>query len=225
VFWAYYEGNDLDDLQGQEAVIDEHFLLNYLHNGFSQHLIARQDEIDKAIIDDIPRLTALEKARVSMRKANAARVFPRLLEFGKFSELRTRLHLVGGNSTAEEEKLQNAMGPTMDLFARILEQARNDVNAWGGQLYFVYLPAWARYGNRSALLTSYSSDSLGLAMRSRVLLTARNLGLPVIDIHPAFQRYHDPSSLFPFRMNGHYNETGHSIVATEILKVIHNRTS
>ena len=48
----------------------------------------------------------------------------------------------------------------------------------------------------------------------------RELGLPLIDVHPAFEAHHDPLSLFPFRGFGHYNEAGHALVAQTVLRFI-----
>ena len=36
--------------------------------------------------------------------------------------------------------LSDVKGPNMDLFREILSQAKSHVGAWGGTLYFVYLP-------------------------------------------------------------------------------------
>jgi hypothetical protein len=217
VLWFYFEGNDLDDLQSGESVIDEHFLLNYLNSGFTQHLITRQDEIDKAIMDDTPRRIALSEHRKLMAKANSGKVLPVLLDFAKLGALRTRLHLVGGNYTNEVDIQRRLAGPTLELFARILARARDDIAAWKGQIYFVYLPDWSRYAGGSS---SPIND-----LRSRVIEIARTLGIPVIDIEPAFQAHSDPLSLFPFRYPGHYNEAGNRIVAAEVLRVITDRTN
>jgi len=46
-----------------------------------------------------------------------------------------------------------------------------------------------------------------------VLETVRALGVPVIDIEPHFRETGDPLALFPFRLNGHYNDAGYALVA------------
>jgi hypothetical protein len=108
-------------------------------------------------------------------------------------------------------------GPNMVLFREILSQAKMRVAAWGGQLYFVYLPEWARYNNHT---------SWGKTKRGSVLTMIESLGIPIVDIDPAFQANGDPLSLFPFRGAGHYNETGHWLVAEEVLRSLSssNRT-
>ena len=97
----------------------------------------------------------------------------------------------------------------MVLFREILSQAKTRVDAWGGQLYFVYLPEWARYNDYT---------SWGKTKRGSVLTMIESLGIPIVDIDPAFQANGDPLSLFPFRGLGHYNETGHRLVAEEVLR-------
>jgi hypothetical protein len=59
---------------------------------------------------------------------------------------------------------------------------------------------------------------MGKTKRSDVLALATSLGIPMIDIDPAFQAHGDPLSLFPFRGVGHYTETGHRLVAEEVLR-------
>ena len=99
--------------------------------------------------------------------------------------------------------------PIWIFFGKILSQAKMRVDAWGGQLYFVYLPEWARYND----YTSWGKTKCG-----SVLTMIESLGIPIVDIDPAFQASGDPLSLFPFRGVGHYNETGHRLVAEEVLR-------
>ena len=77
----------------------------------------------------------------------------------------------------------------MDLFREILSQAKRRVDAWGGQLYFVYLPEWARYNDYT---------SWGKSERSSVLTMVESLGIPIVDIDPAFQATGDPCLCFHF---------------------------
>ena len=66
------------------------------------------------------------------------------------------------------------------------------MNSWDGQLYFVYLPAWNRYGERS------NEDNLH--QRNDVLSLVEELEIPIIDFHETISTHPDPLSLFPFRM-------------------------
>ena len=82
------------------------------------------------------------------------------------------------------------------------------VSGWGGKMYFVYQPAFARYS------TGNEHPNRNFVMR-----TATELDIPIIDIHKeVFDPHPDPLSLFPFRMNGHYNAEGYKLVAEAIGK-------
>jgi len=75
-------------------------------------------------------------------------------------------------------------------------------------MYFVYLPAFERYltGN-------------GHPNRDFVMQTVKELDIPIIDIHmEVFDPHLDPLSLFPLRVNGHYNAEGYRLVAETIEK-------
>ena len=129
----------------------------------------------------------------------------------KLWSLRQKLQLVFGVDR-EEPQTRSRLEPTVDdLLRNALSQARKVVSSWGGTLYFVYLPGWDRYRNgRRAAEREHTT----------VLNLVNSLSIPVIDIEPAFEAQGDPLSLFPFRRFGHYNEQGHQIVATTILRVL-----
>jgi PAS domain S-box-containing protein len=208
VLWFYYEGNDLTDLQSERK---SGLLMNYFRDGFSQNGLSQQSTIDRAILDDLPRQRAIERANRQRREANRRAVIDKLLNFAKLPALRQRLGVLGGMTADEIEMAADFEGPNLNVFRDTLSQAKSRVDAWGGRLYFVYLPEWARY-------TDYSS--WGGAKRNEVLTLVNDLGIPLIDIDLAFHASGDPLALFPFREVGHYNETGHRLVAQEILKVI-----
>ena len=88
-------------------------------------------------------------------------------------------------------------------------------------MYFVYLPSYysyseTSYSDHSVLDTfAYANEEL---YREFVLHTATELEIPIIDIHKeVFNPHLDPLSLFPFRMNSHYNSDGYRLVAEAIL--------
>ncbi len=180
VFWMYYEGNDLKDLRHEQQ---SSFLLKYRDNMFSQQLIKRQPEIDFL-------LENLKMRKWQWLKYNLLRRF-------KLNNLRNRLALVIPPS------------PPLSLFTELLEKARNLTSSWGGQLYFVYLPSWARYAKEVEPGTFH--------YRNRVLSIVQRLNIPIIDIHEkAFVTHPDPLSLFPFRLNGHYTSEAYRLVAQAI---------
>ncbi len=210
VLWFYYENNDLTDLQTEKR---SSLLMRYMKDGFSQNLLARQVEIDKAITDDIPRQTTLENTRRAVRIKNRQNINRKLLKVARLASLRDRLG-VDRTTREDAERLADLENANMELFRDILSKAKTRVGGWNGTLYFVYLPNWGRYAG---------DLSIGAEQRSKVLKLVRHLGSPVIDLDPAFQAQSDPLSLFPFREYGHYNEKGHQLVAEEVIKILERK--
>ena len=205
VLWFYYEGNDLRDLDGVEK--NSPLLMRYpydeLHSG------ARNPEIDRQLKQYLDR---------AMEEATGLAPFEAIV---KVQHLRQALAGLYGRRPGQDglpaeltEYLQHAgkraAPQDMDLFERVLVEAKVTARAWGGQLVFVYLPTWERY--RIPQLASQDRD--------RVLDIAKGLELPVVDIHDAFSRHPDPLSLFPSRRYAHYNEAGHELVGGEVLKAV-----
>ena len=207
VLWFYFEGNDLPELQ----VENKSTLLNqYLNTGFRQGLSAEQDKLDQALSAYIEKDAAIEATKRAQINENSE-WGARILDIIKANALRQRLGISYGK-TLQEQALPSAVrGSGMYQFRDILSQANADVGDWGGTLYFVYLPDWGRYVN---------AFEAGAQQRTQVLDTVKSLGVPVIDIHPAFEARGDPLSFFPFRESAHYNEEGHRVVAQEVLKSI-----
>ena len=70
-------------------------LRSYLQDGHTQQsLLMRQDDIDRAIVGEIPRLKA-EGERLRTQRLNRP-LADKLTEFAKLSTLRQQLGLVGG---------------------------------------------------------------------------------------------------------------------------------
>ena len=75
-------------------------------------------------------------------------------------------------------------------------------------MYFIYLHSFYRY-----------SRGIEDINREFVLHTVSELEIPIIDIHKeVFVPHTDPLSLFPFRIDGHYNAEGYRLVSETIAK-------
>ena len=209
VLWFYYEGNDLIDLQGDRK---NKLLMRYLEDNFSQKLIALQTEIDQAIWDDIPRQSALVSSRRETGSGHGVNLVDRFVDFVALGNLRNRLSIINSTTIQEVQNLADLEGPNLGLFREILTQVKTSVGAWGGKMYFIYLPDWPRY-------SGYELEPVA-KQRDSVIALVTSLGISVIDIHPVFQAESDPLSLFPFREPGHYTEKGHSLVAEEVMRKI-----
>lgn len=206
VLWFYYEGNDLTNLQVEQK---SNLLKRYLTDGFNQGLRERQGEIDQTLTDYVDRLEAREGAgRVSRGKTISAAALMRGM---KLSALRQRLGLV------------YRAAPNVSYFREILLQAKTTVSAWGGELYFIYLPSWWSYA-RSPYPTEVAIPSeTDIKERPRVLSVVKELGIPLIDLYPVIGAQRDPLALFPFKRWGHYNEEGNRLVAEKVLRVLKRR--
>ncbi len=205
VLWFFYEGNDSRDLDGREKYSP--LLRKYLEPAFSQGLIHRQPEVDQALTAYLDEAMQLQENSFSIE------------EFLKLHHLRKSLKSLLDKPAAQDglpgeliEFLETNAAPAkqedVELFRAILDESRATVTTWGGRMYFVYLPTWARY--RIPDLASQDRDT--------VLRIVKELGIPVIDIHEAFAQHPDPLSLFPSRRHAHYNIEGHHLVAQEVLK-------
>lgn len=212
VLWFYFE-NDLLDLRGEKH---SPLLLRYVEDGFTQGLLARQAEIDHILVAYVEREMArnLDKlAELSDPTRDTLRWLLSLpFQTIKLSTIRTRLGLVSGE-VCEGATIQDPRAATpaeIDLFRAVLTKAQATVQTWGGTLYFVFLPGWERHAG-----PRWADPN-----REQVLAVVKELGLHLIDLHPVFQMHPDPPSLFPFRLEGHYTEEGHHLVAEEVLRVL-----
>jgi hypothetical protein len=215
VLWFYGEANTFTELQYERR---SPLLMSYLRDDFAQGLRARQQDMDRALADDIPRQTALEMSRRAGAQPKSGKLIDKFPAFIKLSALREKLGVVYGKPAQEPEGLTESeaaeLEPDLILLRDALSKADARVRAWGGTLYFVYLPGWAHYAE---------SPDLGVKARARVLEVVNRLALPLIDAYSAFQAHADPLSLFPFRGPGRYSEEGHRLVAETVLNALSRR--
>ena len=187
VLWFYYEGNDVskDLFIEREAEI----LVSYLRQDFIQGLEPRQPAIDDALQAEV-------EAAYDAAPAEATAPLPqpiRLKDVLLLRHLRDALGMAVGNAD-------------IPLFHRVMHEANRTVSGWGGHLYFVYLPGQARYLGLGGQIAQSG-------LRTRVLATVRELGIPIIDIDTAFSASPAPQQLF----QGHFTPEGYRIAAEAIL--------
>ncbi len=195
VLWLYYEGNDLTSNLPNEK--RHPLLMNYLQAGFSQNLIHRQTEIDDKLGQISKQFEENYKVRMRVKK-----------ELKKWIKLHNIQPLLSSLLNLLKQNNEVILDP---LFTKILATAQQRVTAWGGQLYFVYLPAYSRYAKTAVIHDEHYK-------KKAVLDVATGLDIPIIDIHKqVFASHPDPLSLFPFRLDGHYNADGYRAVAKAIV--------
>jgi hypothetical protein len=205
VLWVYFEGNDLEDLAKNQIF----FLLQYLREDFSQNLLQRQSEIDQVLISHIEK--KIEENQVEKIKEYQAPAYIKLGRIFILFHLRNELtfRLAGKKIVPEQQKsLSLEQAPPLSLFREILSKAKQAVNSWGGQFYFVYLPAWERY--------SGTLNPENLYHRNEVLALVKALSIQIIDFEDVMSKHPDPISLFTLRRRAHYTAEGYQLLAKKI---------
>jgi hypothetical protein len=199
VLWCFFEGVDLGDLYRESM---EPLDMQYLEPDFSQHLIARQAEIDAAwrhAIDTAPRRAAPVRHTVMYSLAASLKLWG----------LREKWSLMSGNVASENQFLAAFDAGKQNVLRDVLAQGNRIVAGWGGRLYLVYLPNWHRYRNRRAPFDRAHAGVLNLA---------NSLGISVIDTEPTFAAQPDPLAMFGAKKFGHYSEAGNQAIADTVLR-------
>ncbi len=202
VVWFYTVGNDLVDLRDHE--IRSKVLVNYFNPNFSQGLANRQGSVDEVwktiwknptrwrpIIDD-------HGARATAYRDNgqeeATQVHRRLLSVIGKSDI---------NSVKETKDVVKIIG-------QILRTAKQDVESWGGTLYFA--PIWGAPYYRLGRLPTHIDA---------VIAEAKAAKLPFIDIDQAIAQSGDHDLFFPTTKDiPHHNSKGYALFADAIAGVL-----
>jgi hypothetical protein len=205
VVWAYFGENDLREL---ELEADNEVLRSYLQPEYSQGLAGMQPALDRTLADTLTDLR-VERDRQEAERNDQARL-PR--------SRRSLASTVAGIIKLRDvrrlwRRATRSRTPDPfpeELLRQVLETARDEVAAWDGELVFLLLPEWQRYGRPEASDPYYEE----------VLNLAAEVGLEVIDGAALFDAHPDPLSLFPRRASGHYTEEGYRLVADAIAMVV-----
>jgi hypothetical protein len=195
VLWIYIEHNDLFDIKNE---LKNEVLLSYLKDkNFSQNLMSKNSQIQKILLKKLEKQIEREEA-VDLNKF--IKLF--LTRNKIILPLISKVFKSQSDSPADPKELKN-----------ILKLANEFTNKNNSKLYFVYLPRYGRYIQKS------NNDDL--FNYKKIIKIVNSLNIPLIDIHEdAFKKHNDPLSLFPFRKSGHYNEKGYELVAKTIFKTI-----
>ena len=188
----------MQDLKNEKT---NSILLNYLNKNFTQSLIYNQTKIDSQLNKYIKIVEKnLQNEIVHVDKKE------KYLSFKKI----VRLQIV-----RDKLSLDRGLDFGLDtMFEKILVNARNYVQQWDGNLYFIYLPDKERYSRNNINDGDYLK-------RDDVLNLVNNLKIPIIDIHrDLFSKHVDPISFYAHRIYGHYSSDGYNKVTEFILKNI-----
>lgn len=205
VLWFYFEGNDIDDLTRERA---SEKLSQYLDPGYRQSVSEQQEQIDKALLQVFHQRRELASAtRNSLQWRDLKPLFD--TPIGDILAFRPLREATGLFPKMAVTQIRSAH-PEVPHLKKILQMANEETKAWGGTLYFVFLPEW------KSLVSPFTDRP----EREEILRTVDSLSIPTIDAVAAFRKHPDPLGLFPFRIHGHYNEEGYRLVAETVLASI-----
>ena len=205
VLWS----NAYGDLKDIKNAFRSPLLKNYLFDDkFDQSLITRQNEIDRALISYLDK--KLQEVNNNEKLFNQKSIeYHWFIKIIKLYNTRKRLNVVPKNLPKVYQKFEEER----IIYKTIIEKSKKMISKWNGKLYIIYLPLF----NYSTGNDSSPMFNLDYEYRKFVLSIANELDLPIIDIFSeVFDSHSDPSSLFPYRMEGHYNALGYRLVANAI---------
>ena len=203
IVWIYYE-NDLNDLKKE---INSQILNKYLSDrDFSQNLIFRQNEIDKAnkeLINHLyninMELDSLKQHKKDMNKKN------RVLKFIRFDSLKTLIKNYSNKKIIEEKNLP------FDYFNDILNEVKNFADMNNSNFYFVYMPNIKNFNNKNFKNKNF------LIIKDII----NNLNIEFIDLKDElFNNFEDPLKFYTFRTGPHLNEEGYKEAALKIIDFV-----
>ena len=197
VLWAFFVGNDLNENLPVEVLSP---LLNrYLSDdNFSQDLIHRSPEIAVLL-----RRYLDENLTAAMNRVDNP--YENLLRYVSLDRVREFVGLgpiqIGYNLSSTQEEL--------DLFAKILQKARDRVEGWGGKFYLVYLPESDRY------LSKFGNSSVRQAIYRGVKEIAEREHIPMIDVAAALAEDPSPGTFYAYP-GSHFNAKGYKAAGEAI---------
>lgn len=211
VLWAYYH-NDLATLNAEMAIPA---LRAYLDGEGRQALRARQDKIDEALAELAKKPGAIGPtwpgalAAVGLTRRSTPMFLQDLVmgEDHSSAGAAMRFDKVSGFIAAKTTRNKPAPPPDLATFKRVLEKAKRVVASWGGTLHFVYL----------ADLHHLRGPEHPL--RKPVLDAVSEVGLPLIDVQPAFAAVPDPTTL-RYHAESHCNEEGNRLIGQTVLHAL-----
>lgn len=193
IFWFYYEGNDLDNLNDE---LENSILKKYLYEkNFIQNIYLYQNEIDKIYLETVNNAYNLNKIHRLRTLQNAEKnIFIRILT----------LDLV------RKSIGQFLYTPPVAELNSILLEAKRLANEYNAELNLVYIPGYYRYENNG------KKNTLKLSNYKKIIKMFKSLNLNVIDFKSELDKHEDVYSLFPFRIHGHFNPVGTAFVSEVI---------
>ena len=221
VFWLYFDRNDPLDLQ-EETADKNSFLKRYYTDGYTQHLVDRQDEIDivlrRYVRNVIRDETTMLEATIESRKELEVWLINHFKWLHRYENSRPmrfvklwRLRSVIFGQDLVRTYIEDRQPKVGENLKTTLLMAKRRVTGWGGKLIFVYLSDRARH-------LKWRSDNW--RQRKTVLSMAEDLQLPIIDIAGIWEQHNDPMPFFAHGRGSHYTKEGYLFVANQMVQAI-----
>lgn len=210
VLWAYYH----NDLATMNAELRQPVLRAYLESEARQGLRGMQHRIDEALAEAAKRPGALGStwpgalSAVGLTRRRTPMFLTDLImgEDHSSTGAAMRFDKLSGFVQARTTFARADPLPLAE-YKRALEKAKRIVSSWGGTLQFVYL----------ADLHHLRGPEHPL--RQPVLDIVREVGLPLIDVQPAFAAVPDPMTL-RYHAESHLDEEGNRLLGQTVLNAL-----
>ena len=204
IFWFYYEGNDLIDVEIEK---DNKILMNYFNDlNFSQDLKLKQNKIDSLARKYLEVEINKKKVEEKKFKKETYIFTSKFFEFLKMSNVRTLFFYSKLFDESIVPILQSPADVNLVLLNEILKLTKDLTNKNNSKLYFFYLPEYSRYKKK------YDNTNYNL-----IKDTVNQLKIPFIDINTeVFEKQPNPLALWPNESFGHYNEKGYKEIGKYI---------
>jgi len=201
IVWIYYE-NDLTELKKE---INSQILNKYLSDrDFSQNLILRQNEINKANKELINNLynIGMELDSLKQHKKNM-NIKNRVLKFIRFDSLKTLIKDYSNIKDIKEKDLP------FNYFSEILSEVKNFADMNNSNFYFVYMPSIKNFNNKNF-------ENKNFLIIKKII---NNLNIEFINLKDElFNNFKDPNKFYTFRVGPHLNVEGYKEAALKIIE-------
>ncbi len=199
ILWIYYAGNDLTDLNRE---LDNEILKKYLSNEkFHQNLISKQSLIDKINKQTLNNL--IVDTQFQNLKKNSKLKY-KILKFLQLDRTKDKIKVLFLKNNYKVENLE--------VFEKILKQAKELSLNNNSKLYFIYLPDF--YRHRDA---NYPTGE------ERIIESlVQKLDIPIINIQKKFFQNRDKLKYYPFKIRHHYTKEGYLEITKTIYKFLDN---
>lgn len=181
VIYFHYEGNDLTDMS--EELKDE-IMAQYVDNpNFTQNYVLNKNKIDPLLKD----FSNQEYNEFLSNVSNESIFYMNRVNYFLRKSFKSSLKMETLVIPEDKEVIQK--------FEKIILQIKKESERRQSKMFFVYLPEYARYA------VSYENKQYELVKK---MVEDNNIFF--LDVVQLFKQEADPLSLFPFGLNGHYNE-------------------